>query len=258
MNLPKSLDDVEKAPGFVNKPSRKKDWIGVAVHDTVTRDWSKSHVLRMLTHGVTQKRKSGNVFVPPPLYNWVIFLDGSVYAISHDRSNNAGRVDKRVLDAIKRQEALPKPKRDSTNGNYAMAGVALARVKSQPVTPEMEKSLYWICGEICKKLGVDPAKSCAGHRELTRRKVDPGGYSMTSFRAGFATRKVKEAVPTTKEHIKEDNFLEEVAKELLSINANPRSLKYVLEFYRTLAEKYEIDGSKYDDIADKLLSQQPS
>ena len=42
------------------------------------------------------------------------------------------------------------------------------------------------------------------------------------------------AKPAPIELSPEDEFLQTTAKELLAINANPRSLKYLLEFYRAL------------------------
>ena len=249
MNIPKSLEDIEKAPGFVHDPKRKFNPIGCVLHDTVTRNWNVDKLLRMLTHRVTQKRRTGNVFVPGPLYNFTIELSGKIWHISDVRSNNAGKGDKAVYDAILKSQPLPKPRKNNMNGNYHFYGISLARTGDQPITKEMYNSMSWLVDQLCTKMGVERRFHTLSHKEWTNRKVDVQGLDNDAF------RKDKYIVPTTKDHIKEDNFLEQTAKELLSVDANPRSLKYALEFYRTLASEFDLDGSKPVDIAKKLLEQ---
>lgn len=117
-----------------------------------------------------------------PLAQMVVARTGAILFITNGRAHHAGPGDGDVLEAVLRDEPLPPPDRDTTFGNSHFIGVELDHPGDHtPFPAEQLESAYQLIGMLCTfhRWG---ACRVIGHKEWTRRKVDPA-LSMDAFRA---------------------------------------------------------------------------
>lgn len=117
-----------------------------------------------------------------PLAQMVVARSGMIHFVTNGRAHHAGSGDEDVLEAVMRDEPLPAPDRDTTFGNSHFLGVELDHPGDHtPFAPEQLKSAYRLIGLLCAshRWGT---RRVIGHKEWTRRKVDPA-LQMDAFRA---------------------------------------------------------------------------
>lgn len=127
---------------------------------------------------------NGRSDLPGPLCHVGIRDNGTVELISSGRANHAGIGDAVVLDRVIAEnygDAPPKPRSDSVDGNANFYGAELMYSGSHaPTDAQLRSAVSWAAC-LCDFHGWNE-KSVIGHKEWTRRKVDPGGITMTHFR----------------------------------------------------------------------------
>lgn len=152
---------------------------GVVVHHTVTSGTDASVAL-------CWEGRSG---LPGPLCHGVIAKDGRVHLVGNGRANHAGRGDGRVLAAVTAERPLPPPRADDTDGNTHFYGFECINMGDgeDPWPAAQLDAVERVSAAICRAHGWH-APSVIGHREWTRRKTDPRGFSMGAMRARVADR----------------------------------------------------------------------
>lgn len=127
---------------------------------------------------------NGRSDLPGPLCHVGIRDNGVVELMSAGRANHAGMGDGRVLGRVIAEDygtAPPPPVRDNVDGNARFYGAELMYSGThKPTDMQLESAVRWAAA-ICHGHGWTE-KSVIGHKEWTRRKVDPGNVSMSAFR----------------------------------------------------------------------------
>ena len=180
--------EVMSADGF-HATGRVADPRGICVHDTGSPvHTNRSNMIRMLTQGLTQA--SGKK-LPPPIYSYVVWVDGSITQIADERvkTNHAGRVMRSRLNLIYRSEpaAGRAPSAGTGNGNKATIGVAMCRMGAKVPAHEQYEALVHLCADICSRWQWRPWSAVVGHSELTKRKIDPQRVDMNALRSDVAS-----------------------------------------------------------------------
>ena len=229
----------EPRPGAFN-PSM------LIVHDSVTKRWSKAKAMKMIRDGVTQKRKGGKkVRISGPLYPEAIDAkDGELFLVTDGRTNNAGKGDPLVLDAIRNgQYPPPRPTdtpKNRVNGNAHAFAIAFIRL--DPKKGPSEAALETLQSRI-EHHGLPPI----GHKDWTTRKSDPEGFDVISWWLKLLRQVSVDAADSAI-----DAWLRDFAAEMINIDGQPSSLKYVLEFYREIAKQTELSGALPVEVARKM------
>jgi hypothetical protein len=155
--------------------ARPRDWTpsGITVHDSVTGGMSAAEAARFCWYG-----KTG---VPGPLY-LVLVENDTAHLIGWGPSNNTGmcnaerwRMTRDGKMPLDRELGAPAPD-DYGQANSSQYGVALVTAVSATNETEV-RTAQRVCAAICRAHGWSPAGgagSLIGHREITRRKGDPG------------------------------------------------------------------------------------
>ena len=114
--------------------------------------------------------------------------DGTVVLLGGGRANHAGLGSRMVLDHIMNEdysgELTPGP--DTVDGNRHLYGQETMYSGSRPMSKAAYASTLRVWAAICDAHGWT-ALSVVGHREWTRRKVDPGSFNLPRFRSQLAT-----------------------------------------------------------------------
>lgn len=168
-------------PGAVLEPgwsTRGGAWadgrvIGVIVHHTAGALGKDAPAF-----GICRDGRGGPSPVPGPLCNIHIARSGKVTVIAGEKANHAGKGSSLVLDELSRADA---PMGDAKALGLADDATASGRTigievehsgKSvEPWGPQIP-ALIDVLKHLCTGLDLDPAQ-IIGHREWTRRKVDP-------------------------------------------------------------------------------------
>lgn len=129
----------------------------------------------------------GRSDVPGPLYTVLIYPDGIAHLTGFRITNNVGRCDKTVRDAVLGGR-MPTSGGNVSPGvdDYAAANSEFYGISYRGTAPNaaQRRTAVKICAAICSAHGRDwDGGSIAGHKELTRRKPDPEGENMSAFRA---------------------------------------------------------------------------
>ena len=147
------------------------DPVGIMVHHTAGAVTGNAPSLPVCING-----RAG---LPGPIVQLLIGRDGIVHVISAGRCNHAGMGSMEVLRRVRRGEpptgdAAVLQLADSVGGNGHFIGIEVEHTgkASEQYTGEAMRSLLAVLAHLCKELGIKPAQ-IIGHREWTRRKVDP-------------------------------------------------------------------------------------
>ncbi|MEU9331994.1 peptidoglycan-binding protein [Streptomyces sp. NPDC048290] len=174
---------VVEHPGWrANNRNHKGRWgpvHGVMIHHTVTSG----------TTGSVSLCFKGHSTLPGPLCHGVIAKDGTVHLVGNGRANHAGSGDGDVLRAVVAQTAAPAPDENDTDGNthfYGFECVNLGDGKD-PWTAAQLEAMVRVSAALCRAHGWS-ARSVIGHKEWTRAKIDPRGFTMSAFRTRVTAR----------------------------------------------------------------------
>ncbi len=126
---------------------------------------------------------NGRPDLPGPLCTGGIRDDGTLELISWGTSYHAGSGAANVLNAVRAGYvgSPPSPGPDMINGNRISLGWETMYSGRSAPRAEALATLIKVNAAICWKLGW-PASRVIGHREWTRRKIDPGNLSMNQLR----------------------------------------------------------------------------
>ncbi|MEV7285473.1 peptidoglycan-binding protein [Streptomyces sp. NPDC093252] len=174
---------VVEHPGWrSNNRDHKGRWgpvHGVMIHHTVTTGTAASVALCFQGHSA----------LPGPLCHGVIAKDGTVHLVGNGRANHAGSGDADVLKAVAAGTAAPAPDRSGTDGNTHFYGFECVNLgDGRDPWPEAQlEAMARASAALCRAHGWS-ARSVIGHKEWTRAKIDPRGFTMTAFRTRVTAR----------------------------------------------------------------------
>ena len=149
--------------------------------------------------GLAQYCYRGTSSLPGPICHDFLAKDGTLYVIGHGRTNHAGTVTPAV--AAELQSVHPIPSRsllegtETVDGNDFLYGLEIENEGdgSDPYPPvQYDVAVRWAAAH-ARHHGWD-ANSVWGHKEITRRKVDPS-FPMPAFRDAVQ-RRLTPAPPT--------------------------------------------------------------
>lgn len=130
-----------------------------------------------------------------PLANAGINRDGFVDWITNGRSHHAGSGSAEVLEAVMQDKRLSPPEADSAYGNSYFYGIEIDNSgKPEDAYPTQQlRAAAQVAETFCHFWSWDPNTRVIGHKEWTRRKVDPS-LNMDMFR--LMVRKSSPAITT--------------------------------------------------------------
>ena len=171
--------------GWETRGNLPFDPIGILIHHTASDDTRLSTIV----DGVNQ---GGGVYVPGPLVQGYIEdrPANACWVVAGRRANHAGVGDPDVLDRMAADLPIqfpPGPDQAGTGANTKLEGVELEGNGPEDFiagTYVYETAVKYAAA-ICWWYGWNPYTRCAGHKEWTRRKVDPA-FNMDTFRAAVA------------------------------------------------------------------------
>ncbi|MGW5069865.1 peptidoglycan-binding protein [Streptomyces cyaneofuscatus] len=126
--------------------------------------------------------------LPGPLCIGVVTKDGVVHLIGYGRTNHAGSGSSAVLAAVREELPLPAPGPDAVDGNARFYGFEIENLGSgrDPYPAAQLDAVERLSAALCRVHGWSAA-SVIGHKEWTRRKIDPS-FSMAGMRSRIAGR----------------------------------------------------------------------
>ncbi|MFD1828572.1 peptidoglycan-binding protein [Streptomyces desertarenae] len=150
---------------------------GVMVHHTVTRG----------TEASVDLCYDGHPGLPGPLCHGVVDKAGTVHLVGGGRANHAGLGDGRVLRSVVAETAAPRPLRDDTDGNARFYGFEAVNLGDgrDPWPEEQLDAIARAAAAVCRAHGWSE-RSVIAHKEWTRTKIDPRGFSMDRMRSRVA------------------------------------------------------------------------
>lgn len=134
---------------------------------------------------------NGRSDLPGPLCNLYFDRDAPyrVTLVSGEAANHAGSGSSRVLDEVRRgvaagPDAAARGLVDDLSGNRYFYGFECENLGDGKEIWPFEQALAMVnaAAAICRHHGWN-AGHVIGHREWTRRKIDPRGFTMSGFRA---------------------------------------------------------------------------
>lgn len=134
---------------------------------------------------------NGRPDLPGPLCNAYFDRDAPyrVTLVSGEAANHAGPGSSRVLDEVRQgvaagPDAATRGLTDNTSGNRYFYGFECENLGTgAEIWPfEQMRSMVLSAAAICRYHGWTAGR-VIGHREWTRRKIDPRGFTMKDFRA---------------------------------------------------------------------------
>lgn len=131
---------------------------------------------------------NGRADLPGPLCHAHIAKDGTVTLVGHGRTNHAGSIAQNAYDAVVEQLVThPRPDAaEPVDGNDHLYGVELENKGDgkDSYPPAQRQAAVRFAAAVCRAHGWN-AGSVIGHKEGTRRKVDPS-FDMDDFRDDVA------------------------------------------------------------------------
>lgn len=232
---------------------------GITIHHTAGRD---SLVLCW----------SGTSALPGPLCHTHLAKDGVATMVGHGRANHAGTFAQNAHDAVVK-EAADHPRPDSAepvDGNAHYYGIEIENLGDgndpYPVV-QYQAAVRWAAA-ICRAHGWS-ANSVIGHKEGTRRKIDPS-FDMDTFRDAVAARLAHD--PGWNPGDEEDDMaltaeeIRKIAVEVLTLdgvidNPNPASagtnqyisLETAVRNIETVVRRSEARQTAQQETIDKLV-----
>jgi hypothetical protein len=124
--------------------------------------------------------------IPGPLCQFAIGPSGTVWVASLGRANQAGTGSSATRDKISSEDypgytSEIRPGADNVNGNGIYWGVEICYPGTVPMRQAQYASAVLLAAAIVDAFGWS-ALSILGHREHSRRKIDPGGVNLAKFR----------------------------------------------------------------------------
>lgn len=133
---------------------------------------------------------SGRSDLPGPLAHGGCRDDGVIELFTTGRANHAGNGDADVLRAIQSEnygDYPPKPDVDSVDGNDCLYALEVYYSGLHAMTRPQYAAAVNFHAAYCDFHGWT-SKSAIGHKEWTRRKIDPGFCDMAKFRRDVTAR----------------------------------------------------------------------
>jgi hypothetical protein len=139
--------------------------------------------------GIPAFCQNGSADLPGPLCHAVATKDGRVHIPGYGRANHAGSIAANAMASLVAEDGKhPMPGPDSVDGNARLYGLEIEnRGDGDDPWPDgqYDQSVRWAAA-VCRHHGWT-AESVAGHKEVTRRKIDPV-FFMDVFRDEVAER----------------------------------------------------------------------
>lgn len=166
---------------------------GWRTHNRSPRTWGPVH--GVVIHHTAGRDSlslcwSGTSALPGPLCHTHLAKDGTATMVGHGRANHAGTFAQNAHDAVLK-ESLSHPHPDSSepvDGNAHYYGIEIENLgdgKDPYPQVQYQAAVRWAAA-ICRAHGWS-SNSVIGHKEGTRRKVDPS-FDMDTFRDAVAAR----------------------------------------------------------------------
>ncbi|MFF3750107.1 peptidoglycan-binding protein [Streptomyces sp. NPDC002018] len=132
--------------------------------------------------------RSGTSALPGPLCAGLVAKDGTVHLLGHGRTNHAGSGSAAVLAAVLAEAPPPAPGPDTTDGNARFYGFEIENLGNggDPYPAAQLDAVERLSTALCRAHGWS-ARSVIGHKEWTRRKIDPS-FSMAGMRGRIGAR----------------------------------------------------------------------
>ena len=170
---------------------------GGLIHHTAGPDDKPNNYDDVQDSNVVNDGREG---LPGPLAHAGATDDGIIELHTTDRANHAGNGDRDVYNALVSEDYgdhPPRPDVDSVDGNDCLYGLEAYYTGTKPPKPAQYRAMVNWAAAFCDFHGWS-AKSAIGHKEWTRRKIDPYGVDMARFRRDVDAR-IKEvnAPPVT-------------------------------------------------------------
>jgi len=150
---------------------------GIMIHHTASSSQSDSYLDFLFRNGRSD--------LPAPLCHAATSANGNVYTGALGRANHAGRGSLGVFNKVKGDKAsmswTEKPGPDVVDGNANFYGNEVMYAGTKPMSDVQYRAVVRWCAAVCDAHGWT-AGSIIGHKEWTKRKVDPGQTSMAKLR----------------------------------------------------------------------------
>ncbi|GGS86916.1 peptidoglycan-binding protein [Streptomyces chromofuscus] len=139
--------------------------------------------------------RDGTAALPGPLCVGLIAKDGTVHLVGYGRTNHAGSGSTAVLDAVVAERTPPSPGPDAVDGNARFYGFEIENLGDgrDPYPADQLAAAERVSAALCRAHGWS-AGSVIGHKEWTRRKIDPS-FSMAGMRSRIEARLGTRPVP---------------------------------------------------------------
>lgn len=151
------------------------------VHGVMLHHTAGTNSLSACRHGLPD--------LPGPLCLGLVTKDGTVHLLGHGRTNHAGNGSAAALAAVRAEQAPPvRPGPDAVDGNARFYGFEIENLGNgrDPYPAAQLDAVERLAAALCRAHGWSEA-SVIGHREWTRRKIDPS-FSMAAMRARIGRR----------------------------------------------------------------------
>ncbi|WP_432949049.1 peptidoglycan recognition protein family protein [Kribbella sp. CA-253562] len=190
------------------RPGGFGDVRGVMVHHTGSNSQSNDYLNFLFVRG---RPEDG---IPGPLCHVATDSDGDLHLGAIGRANHAGRGSSTTLSRVTAQNYAGytselRPGVDNVDGNAHYYGNEVRYDGARPMTAAQYRTALLHAAAICDFYGWS-ALSVIGHREHSRRKVDPGRNPMNKFRTDLAA--VLRAGPDGDDMANADEVLAELRK----------------------------------------------
>ncbi|WP_050511757.1 peptidoglycan recognition protein family protein [Streptomyces rimosus] len=133
---------------------------------------------------------SGTAALPGPLCHTHLAKNGTATMVGHGRANHAGTFARNAHQAVVAESPVhPRPDAaEPVDGNRHYYGIEIENLgdgRDPYPAVQYDQAVRWAAA-ICRAHGWTH-HSVIGHKEGTRRKIDPS-FDMNAFRAGVAER----------------------------------------------------------------------
>jgi hypothetical protein len=140
--------------------------------------------------------RDGTAALPGPLCIGLVAKDGTVHLVGYGRTNHAGAGSSAVYAAVRAERALPSPPGpDTVDGNTHFYGFEIENLGNgkDPYPAAQLAAAERLSAALCRAHGWTAA-SVIGHKEWTRRKIDPS-FSTVGMRTRIEARLGVRPVP---------------------------------------------------------------
>lgn len=181
------ITKIVKMPGWATHNRNHKGAWG-EVHGAVI------HHTAGVGSGMADFCYNGTSALPGPLCHDFLAKDGTLYLVGNGRTNHAGTITEKAHNAILSEMMPltgtfdPGSATEPYDGNRELYGLEIEnRGDGKDVYPEAQYdvAVRWAAARL--RYHGWSAGSVAGHKEVTRRKIDPS-FSMALFRVNVASR----------------------------------------------------------------------